>query len=110
MSSNIRGFSVYKHRDIQPSTRFQFRNSIYRIRTLGAFDSISAILGVLNKGIDDYGLVEGDKIRLILATGEFSNKPVSTKFLTISGSGFTYDKILFWYSKLLNTKRYQYQL
>lgn len=93
MSSNISGFSVYKYRDIQPSTRFPYRKFIYKIRTRGVFDPISAILGVLNKAIEDYELVEGDKIR-ILATGEFSNNPVSKKFLTIQESGFTYEDIV----------------
>lgn len=74
MSRRENGFEVYKCRDIPHSTRFPYRKSIYKVRTLGAFNPVRAILGVLNKGVEDYGLVDGDKFRIILATGEFSGK------------------------------------
>ena len=48
----------------------------------------------MNKEASDFGLVDGDKIRVILSTGEFSANPVSTKFLVVQSSGFKAEDVI----------------
>ena len=74
-------FSVIKFRDILVS-KLLYRNSIYKVRTTGVFNPIDVFQSILNKGVSDFDLVDGDKIHMILSTNEFA-MPMPTKFLTV---------------------------
>ena len=69
------------------SKKFSTYFDKYRIEmkeNVSTIDIMKVFLETLNKAIEERGLVNGDKIRLVLNHPQWS-KPFSTKFMAISG-------------------------